>query len=58
MEEAKLRRGEVPCGLLSSGYKGAIRSVWGIHIPYIFPIKRGAKELLEFPNHLVLGSAS
>ena len=24
-----------------------LRSVWGIHIPYIFPIKWGAKELLR-----------
>ena len=33
--------------------KGAIRSIWGIHIPYIFPVKRRAvRSYLEFPNHL------
>ena len=30
---------------LSGGYEGAIRSVWGTYISYIFPNKWGAKEL-------------
>ena len=40
----------------SNGQEGAIRSVWGIHIPFfLFPTKNGepAMELrIEFPNHL------
>ena len=31
------------------------RSVWGTHIPYIFPMKTGEpKSYLEFPNHLIV----
>ena len=32
------------------------RSLWGIHFPYIFPLKWGAGwSYLEFPNHLIAG---
>ena len=45
------------CGDLTLQWLGGSdkRSVWGIHIPYRFPIQWGAvRSYLKFPNHLVV----
>ena len=46
------------CGMfvVSIRWLGAIRSAWGTHIPYIFPMENGEpRSYWELPNHLICG---